>query len=158
MPDTTPPVATSASLSYNTSIPENSGLAVVLTVNVADAVAPVDEVSATVFNSAGSIVADGFSGESATTVNGPVEFTIPDSANLPPDTYTVAFQITDAGGLTSSYGYPTSPPVPGGPLQFTVTPQRRTAAGRAVPAAGPPSGLRGTAAAARRRDAARAAR
>jgi hypothetical protein len=32
-----------------------------------------------------------------------------------------AFQLTDAGGLTSSYGYPTSPPVPGGPLQFTIT-------------------------------------
>jgi hypothetical protein len=121
VPDTTPPVATSASLSP-TSIPESPDSGFVdLTINVADAIAPVTEVSATVFDSSGNIAGGGFGGVSAT-LNGPVVFSVPIPAGLQPGTYTVAFEITDAGGLTTFYGYPGKPPVPGGPLQFTVTP------------------------------------
>lgn len=120
VPDTTPPVATSASLSP-TALPysPDSGFAG-LTINVDDAIAPVNQVSATIFNSSGTIVGGGFGGVTAV-LEGPVSFSVPTPAGLAPGTYTVAFQITDEGGLTSSYGYPTSPPVPGGPLTFTVT-------------------------------------
>jgi hypothetical protein len=38
-----------------------------------------------------------------------------------PGVYTVAFKITDAGELTSAYGYTDPQPVPGGPLELTVT-------------------------------------
>jgi hypothetical protein len=88
---------------------------------VNDAIAPVNEISTTVFDSSGQIVGGGFGGVTAT-LTGPVSTIASLPAGLPPGTYTVAFQLTDAGGLTSSYGYPNSPPVPGGPLVFTVTP------------------------------------
>jgi hypothetical protein len=68
-----------------------------------------------------AITGGGFGGVPAT-LNGPVVFSVPTPVGMPPGTYTVAFQLTDAGGLTSSYGYPNTPPVPGGPLVFTVTP------------------------------------
>ena len=79
------------------------------------------EISETIFDTSGTVVGGGFGGVTAT-LSGPVATSVPVPAGLPPGTYTVAFQLTDAGGLTSSYGYPTSPPVPGGALQFTVTP------------------------------------
>jgi hypothetical protein len=92
-----------------------------LTGDVSDPVAPVTEISETVFDTSGTIVGGGFGGVTAT-LSGPVTTSVPVPAGLPPGTYTVAFQLTDAGGLTSSYGYPTSPPVPGGAPQFTITP------------------------------------
>ena len=92
-----------------------------LIVDVSDPVAPVTEISETVFDTSGTIVGGGYGGVTAT-LSGPVTDSVPVSAGLPPGTYTVAFQLTDAGGLTSSYGYPNSPPVPGGTLQFTITP------------------------------------
>ena len=121
VPDTTPPTATGASLSA-TSLPQSSNSQFIgLTVDVADAVAPVNEISETVFSSSGSAVGGGFGGVKAT-LNGPVTTSVSLPGGLPPGTYTVAFQLTDAGELTSSYGYPNTPPVPGGPLQFTITP------------------------------------
>jgi hypothetical protein len=121
VPDTTPPVATSASLSPTTLTQSpNSGF-VDLTVNVADAVAPVVGTGETIFDSSGNIVGGGDGGVIAT-LNGPVVASVPVPANLAPGTYTVAFSITDAGDLTTFYGYPAKPPVPGGPLTFTVVP------------------------------------
>jgi hypothetical protein len=123
VPDTTPPVATGAQVSpaSQPTNPNSTGFED-LTVDVNDAIAPVNDISTTVFNSSGQIVGGGFGGVIAT-LTGPVTTSIPLPVGLPPGTYTVAFQLTDAGGLTSSYGYPNSPPVPGGPLVFTVTPQ-----------------------------------
>jgi len=122
VPDTTPPVATGAQVSpaSQPTNPNSTGFED-LTVDVNDAVAPVTQMSATVFNSSGQIFGGGDGGV-ISTLTGPVVFSIPLGVGLPPGTYTVAFQITDAGGLTSSYGYPNSQPVPGGPLTFTVTP------------------------------------
>lgn len=120
VPDTAPPVATSASLSPTSLTESPDSQFVGLTVNVDDAVAPVDEISATVFDSSGNIVSGGFGGV-IETLTGPVDFSIPIAAGLPPGTYTVAFELIDAGNLSSFYGYPNKPPVPGGPLQFTVT-------------------------------------
>jgi len=120
VPDTTPPVATSASVSPASLSESPDSQFVGLTVDVSDAVAPVTEISETVFNSPGTIVGGGYGGVTAT-LSGPATTSASLPGGLPPGTYTIAFQLTDAGGLTSSYGYPTSPPVPGGPLQFTIT-------------------------------------
>lgn len=121
LPDTSPPAATSASLSPVSLTASSDSQFVGLTVDVSCAIAPVTEISETIFDSSGNIAGGGFGGVSAT-LTGPVETSVPIPAGLPPGTYTVAFQLTDEGGLMSSYGYPNSPPVPGGPLQFTVTP------------------------------------
>jgi hypothetical protein len=121
LPDTTPPVATGASLSPTSIKQSPNSQFIGLTVNVADAIAPVNQMGETIFNSSGTIVGGG-SGGVTSTLNGPIVTSVPVPAGLPPGTYTVAFSLTDAGGLTSFYGYPNTPPVPGGPLQFTVTP------------------------------------
>lgn len=122
VPDTTPPVATGAQVSpaSQPTNPNSTGFEG-LTVDVNDAIAPVKQISTTVFNSSGQVVGGGSGGVTAT-LTGPVSTTASLPVGLPPGTYTVAFQLSDAGGLTSSYGYPNSPPVPGGPLVFTVTP------------------------------------
>jgi hypothetical protein len=39
---------------------------------------------------------------------------------MAPGTYTVAFTLTDAGGLYTHYGYPNTDPPPDGPLTFVV--------------------------------------
>jgi hypothetical protein len=122
VPDTTPPVATGAQVSpaSQPTNPNSTGFEG-LTVDVNDTVAPVNQISTTVFNSSGQIVGGGFGGVTAT-LTGPVTTSTSLPVGLPPGTYTVAFQLIDKGGLISSYGYPNSPPVPGGPLVFTVTP------------------------------------
>jgi hypothetical protein len=119
VPDTTPPVATAASLNPTMVSASTNPAFDTLTVDVDDAVAPVTEISATIFDASGNPVGGGFGGVSST-LTGPVTFSIPLSS-LQPGVYTVAFQLIDAGGLASSYGYPNSQPVPGGPLQLTVT-------------------------------------
>ncbi len=120
LPDTSPPAAVSASLSP-TSLPASSNSQFIgLTVDVSCAIAPVDEISETIFDSSGNVVGGGGGGVTAT-LDGSVTASVPIPAGLAPGTYTVAFQLTDEGGLTSFYGYPDSPPVPGGPLQFTIT-------------------------------------
>ncbi len=121
VPDTTPPVATAASLSPTTLTQSPDTQDVGLTVEVADAIAPVTQINATVFNSLG-VPVGGIAGGVTSTLNGPVSIGVSLEAGLPPGTYTVGFQITDAGGLTSSYGYPTSQPAPSGPLTFTIIP------------------------------------
>jgi hypothetical protein len=119
VPDT-PPVATGASLSPATLASSSLPAFMDLHVTVDDAVAPVNEVNATIFDSMGNPVGGGLGGVSDT-LTGTVVLSV-EVSSLAPGTYTVAFQITDVGGLTSSYGYPTSPPVPGGPLTLTITP------------------------------------
>jgi hypothetical protein len=122
IPDTTPPVATSASLSQ-ASVPSSAtGSAnIELTVNVAAAVAPVDEISVTLYDAAGNVAGTSFGG-TGPVLNGPVTSPLPLSFGMAPGVYTVGFTITDAGRLSKSYGMPGAPPVPGGPVQLTVTP------------------------------------
>jgi hypothetical protein len=121
VPDT-PPVATGASLSPATLSASSLPAFTDLHVTVNDAVAPVNEVSATILDSKGNPVGGALGGV-PDTLTGTVVLSVEiGSGSLAPGTYTVAFQITDIGGLTSSYGYPTSPPVPGGPITLTITP------------------------------------
>ncbi|HEY2640407.1 MAG TPA: hypothetical protein VGI66_11070 [Streptosporangiaceae bacterium] len=121
LPDTTPPVANGASLSPTSLTQSPNSQFVDLTVEVSDAIAPVTQMGETIFDSSGHIVGGG-SGGVVSTLTGPVVTSVPVPAGLPPGTYTVAFDLTDAGGLTSFYGYPNTQPVPGGPLTFTITP------------------------------------
>ena len=121
-PDTTPPVVTSASLN-STSIPYSpDSQSLALTVNIDDQVAPVYDCSVTVHDADGN-PAGGSSGACnySKVLSGSFVTDVGIPAGLPPGTYTVAFSVTDVGGLTSQYGYPNTPPVPGGPVQFIVT-------------------------------------
>ena len=120
VPDITPPTATSASLSA-VSVPysPNSGF-IGLTVNVDDQVAPVNQISTIVYDSAGRVVGGGDGGVQAP-LSGPVTFDVDLPAGLAPGVYSVGFILTDTGGLSAQYGTPNGQPVPGGSLQFTVT-------------------------------------
>jgi hypothetical protein len=122
IPDSTPPVATSASLSQ-ASVPSSAtgSSSIDLIVNVAAAVAPVDQISVTLYDAAGNVAGSSFGG-TGPVLNGPVTSPLPLSFGMAPGVYTVGFTITDAGGLSKSYGMPGAPPVPGGPVQLTVTP------------------------------------
>jgi hypothetical protein len=118
IPDTTPPVATAASLSatsFPTSdTPRNLGVYV----DVQSAVG-VSQLSVTVYSASGASVTGSYGGVTQTT-NGTIEETV-SLPQLAPGTYTVGFTITDAGGLYTLYGYPGFPTPTFGQLQFTVT-------------------------------------
>ncbi|MFF7982998.1 hypothetical protein ACFZDK_28425 [Streptomyces sp. NPDC007901] len=120
IPDTTPPVATSASLSFTTiaasALPRN----VVLTADVTS-FAGVNGFSVTVYDSAGRPVSGGYGGLSAVT-EGTVQIGVDLPQGLTPGVYTVGFELTDEGGLYAQYGYSNvGSPAPSGPLQVTVT-------------------------------------
>jgi hypothetical protein len=124
-PDTTPPVVTSASLS-STSIPSSPDVQYLnLTVNVDDPVAPVTDCLIPVYDSSGDQVDLGYDGSCNNgSLSGPIDLKVALPASLAPGTYTVAATLVDAGGLVASYGEPNDPhatPMPGGPLQFTLT-------------------------------------
>jgi hypothetical protein len=123
VPDTTPPVATAASMSV-TSIEQsqlpNLGNTVYPIVQTELLIAPIDSFTTTVYNSSGTAVGTEGGGVSVG-ASGQVDLGLDLPYTLPVGTYTVAFSLTDAGGLTTSYGGPGQNPVPGGPLTFTVT-------------------------------------
>ncbi|MEU2744169.1 hypothetical protein ABZ656_55390 [Streptomyces sp. NPDC007095] len=121
IPDTTPPVATSASLSFTTvaasALPRN----VELTADVTS-FAGVNGYSLTIYDSTGDPVGGGYGGLFAVT-DGTVQIVAGLSQGLAPGVYTVGFTLTDSGGLHAQYGYPgnVGSPAPSGPLQITVT-------------------------------------
>jgi hypothetical protein len=121
VPDTTAPVATAASLSPASIAFSPNSQFVTLTINVNDAVAPVNEVAVFLYNSAGQGSEVSFGGVTAT-LSGPVKVSVPIPAGQAAGSYTVGFQLFDTGGLEASYGTPGAPPVPGGPLALTITP------------------------------------
>lgn len=125
VPDTTPPVVTSGSLS-STSISSSPDVQYLnLTVNTGDPVAPVTDCLVPVYDSSGNQVDLGYDGScNDGSLTGPIDLKVALPANLGPGTYTVALVLIDAGNLASSYGEPNDPgavPMPGGALQFTVT-------------------------------------
>ena len=122
VPDTTAPTATSASLTP-TSLPASQTFdnPFTLTLQVVAPIAPVDQMSIFVYDSSGNQVFQQGGGVSST-LTGQLQTSFNLSEFLSPGTYTVGFTLTDGGGLSTSYGTPGGQPIPGGPLQFTVTP------------------------------------
>ena len=122
VPDTTAPTATSASLTP-ASVPSSQTFEnpFTLTLQIVAPVAPVDQMSVFAYDSSGNEVFQQFGGVSDT-LTGQLQEFFRLSEFLSPGTYTVGFTLTDRGGLSTSYGTPGGQPVPGGPLQFTVTP------------------------------------
>lgn len=122
VPDTIAPTATSASLTP-TSVPASQTFnnPFTLTLQVVAQIAPVDQLSIFAFDSSGNEVFEEFGGVSAA-LTGQLQDFFNLSESLSPGTYTVGFTLTDRGGLSTSYGTPGGQPMPGGPLQFTVTP------------------------------------
>jgi hypothetical protein len=118
VPDTTAPTATSASLTP-TSLPASQTFdnQFTLTLQVVAPIAPVNQLSIYAYDSSGNEVFEQSGGVSSISTN---SFNL--SEFLPAGTYTVGFTLTDEGGLSTSYGTPGGQPMPGGPLQFTVTP------------------------------------
>ena len=120
-PDTTPPTATAASLSM-ASVPQSKigdyGYGVNITVS--DPTAPVDQAASYLYDSTGTVVGEEFGGVGMSNT-GVVSMSLSVPYGLAVGTYTVGFSITDAGGLTTSYGTPGGKPMPGGTLTFTVT-------------------------------------
>lgn len=122
VPDTTAPTATSASLSP-ASVPSSQTFSAsfTLTLQIVAPIAPVNQMSIAVYDSSGNQVGGQFGGVTDT-LTGQLQKFFNIFASLSPGTYTVGFTLTDRGGLSTSYGAPGGQPVPGGPLQITVTP------------------------------------
>jgi hypothetical protein len=122
VPDTTAPTATSASLTP-TSVPSSQIYEnpFTLTLQIVAPIAPVNQMSIVAYDSSGNEVFQQFGGVSDT-LTGQLQEFFRLFEFLPAGTYTVGFTLTDEGGLSTSYGTPGGLPVPGGPLQFTVTP------------------------------------
>jgi hypothetical protein len=122
VPDTTAPTATSASLTP-TSLPASQTFdnPFTLTLQVVAPIAPVNQLSIYAYDSSGNEVFEQSGGVSPTPT-GQLQNFFNLSEFLPAGTYTVGFTLTDEGGLSTSYGTPGGQPMPGGPLQFTVTP------------------------------------
>jgi hypothetical protein len=122
VPNTTAPTATSASLTP-TSVPSSQtfNTPFTLTLQIVAPIAPVNQMSIAVYDSSGNQVAGQFGGVNDT-LTGQLQEFFNLFEFLPSGTYTVGFTLTDEGGLSTSYGTPGGQPVPGGPLQFTVTP------------------------------------
>lgn len=75
--------------------------------------------SVTVFDSSGASVGGGGGGVRPD-ASGNVSLLFRAYRTMAPGTYTVAFTLTDAGGLYTHYGYPNTDPPPDGPLTFVV--------------------------------------
>ncbi|GAA4455893.1 hypothetical protein GCM10023170_049620 [Phytohabitans houttuyneae] len=120
LPNTTPPVVTAASVSPATvTQAAASETTITLSVQVTTPIAPVTSYDLYVYDAAGEEVVRQGGGTGA--YNGVVEvhFRFYDGAE--PGEYTVGFAISDASRLTSRWGMPGFPPVPGGPVTITVT-------------------------------------
>jgi hypothetical protein len=117
-PDTTPPTATSASISLGT-----GNVGYWLTIGVTTQVAPVTGVAVRFYNADGVLqtAADTNGGVSQQPPIGAGTVSFPfDTSALPSGTYTMGFTLFDAANLASSYGPGGSDPVPGGSLTVTV--------------------------------------
>ena len=120
IPDTTPPSVTSASISP-ASVPASTVPVIIPgTAHAAIGIAPMRSYASYVYDSTGKVVGqDG--GSTAQAADGTVSFSVWITGKIPPGVYTVGLVLTDTGNLSTSYGTPGGKPMPGGPLQLTVT-------------------------------------
>jgi hypothetical protein len=122
MPDTTPPAVASAVLN-RTTVPadEANSASLSATVTLSPSLAPVDGYDSWVFDASGNVV--GYSsGRAQEDPAGTVQVPFTFRYGIQPGTYSVGFRISDSAGLQSTFGTPWGQPMPGGPLQITVTP------------------------------------
>ncbi|GAA1166202.1 hypothetical protein GCM10009664_37570 [Kitasatospora gansuensis] len=118
---TAAPVVKSAALSKTTMPKSQLGnWSYVTYVQVEPGVAPVTGDSAYLYDSTGKEIYQSFGGTSEGP-DGKVSVGFPVPYGLAVGTYTVGFSVSNSAGLTSYWGMPGKPAVPGGPLVFTVT-------------------------------------
>jgi len=123
VPDTTPPVATAASLNPTTETLTQANTPAVyltLTVDVTTPIAPVNYFKLGLYQN-GNLVQSEWGGVSEE--SGVLSISV-DTWNmgLTVGTYTIGLMIQDEGGLSSSYGPGGTNPMPGGPITLTITP------------------------------------
>lgn len=117
--NTTPPTATAVSLTPATVARSQAGnVWPTVTVQFVAPVAPVNSYDLYLYDAAGTIVAQ--QGGGAATANGVLTVYGYLPYGIAPGVYTYGFVLYDAGGLRGAYG-PEGLPMPGGPLQLTVT-------------------------------------
>ena len=121
LPNTTPPTATEVSLTP-TSVPrsQSGSTSPRVTIKVNAPIAPVQSYDLYLYDSSGRTVAQQFGGIGADT-NGNITIYGYLPYFIEPGVYTYSFTLYDAGGLRTSYGPPNGLPMPGGPLQITIT-------------------------------------
>ncbi|MFE4520385.1 hypothetical protein ACFRMQ_40265, partial [Kitasatospora sp. NPDC056783] len=121
VPDTTPPTVTSASLNI-TSLPKSQAgsRSLYVIAKVVSPTAPVSGYYSYVYDGSGNVVGQS-SGSANASSDGQVTLNLYVPYGMAVGSYTVGFEISDAGWLRTSYGMPGSQPVPGGPLVLTVT-------------------------------------
>lgn len=118
LPNTTPPTATEAALTPTTvARGEVPNTWPTVTVHVVAPIAPVNSYSLYLYDVEGNVVAQQFGGISSSDV---LTFYGYLPYDIAPGVYTYGFTLYDASGLRTTYG-PEGLPVPGGPLQLTVT-------------------------------------
>jgi hypothetical protein len=120
LPNITPPTAVGAALTPTT-VARSQAASVwpKVTVRVVAPVAPVNSYSLYLYDTAGTMVAQqggggGVGADGVLTLYGYLPY------GIEPGVYTYGFVLYDAGGLRTAYG-PEGLPMPGGPLQLTVT-------------------------------------
>ncbi len=122
VPDTTPPVATAASLNVSSAtqsqVDDPDGF-VTLTIQVTTGVAPVNYFTLGLYQN-GKLVQSELGGVSDDA--GKLSILVATwDMNLAVGTYTVGFTVQDVGGLNNSYGPGGTNLMPGGPVTLTVT-------------------------------------
>lgn len=119
VPNASAPRAASASISP-ASVPssQTSFLQLTMTINLTPGYAPVDGIAVTIYDPQGNSIF-GITGGAFDNHGVVTEFLSIDGP-LNPGTYTMAFSVTNAAQMTTAYG-PGGNPVPGGPLNLTVT-------------------------------------
>ena len=116
MPDTTPPVITSAAVAP-ASVP--AGQPITVTAHSELGIAPIFQAETYLYDGAGRQVADVYS-DFVQGDDGLLTFPAKLPA-LPAGSYTVGFKFQDTGWLQTEYGTPGGNPMPGGPITLTVT-------------------------------------
>lgn len=119
LPNTTPPLVDSAHLAFTQMTSQPFSQRNVVSLHVQTTVG-ITRYSVSVYDANGNSVGGTFGGAN-TSPDGMMDLDFAVPAEISPGTYTVGFELDDASGLVATYGMPGSPPVPGGPLVFTVS-------------------------------------
>ncbi|MEV0731329.1 hypothetical protein [Polymorphospora sp. NPDC050346] len=120
LPNTTPPTASAVVLTPTTvSRSQAAHTTPTLTMQVTAPVAPLTGYDLNFYDSAGSLVAN-YGGGAGTAPDGTLRLYAHLPYGIAAGTYSYGFTLHDASGLRSSYGV-NGQPLPGGPLEITVT-------------------------------------